>query len=71
MTIKVINGTIKNGKIIPEIVLPGTASMVGVKIIILPVHDQIKARSKYRGGFGRGWGDPVKYQKEIRKELER
>jgi len=71
MTPTVIKGRIKNGKIIPLVNLPSSFSNLEVTIVVFKNKNQTHERAKYRSNIVKGWGDPLKYQREKRKELER
>lgn len=67
----VIEGEVKNGKIILKKALPKAAADMNIQIILTPKSKVKNFRGKFFGAFPHGWGDPVKYQRRIRKEWER
>lgn len=67
----IIEGEVKNGKIIPKKTLPKAVADMHVQILLTPKASPAKERMKYRGSVPHGWGDPVKYQRKIRAEFER
>lgn len=67
----IIEGVIKNGKILPKKNIPKTMSGLEVRIFVLPLSKGQKERMKYFGAIPKGWGDPVKYQKKLRDEFEK
>lgn len=71
MTTKMINGVIKNGAIIPYQPLPKNFGKLDVKIYVFPQADLLQKRGIYKGAMPLGWGDPVKYQKKQRKDIDR
>lgn len=67
----IIEGEVKNGKIVTKKALPKAAADMRIQIILTPKTNLAKERMKYRGSVPHGWGDPVKYQRKIRAEFER
>lgn len=70
MKTRIIPGSIRNGKIIPSLPLP-KGSRLDVKILLIPRVGTGSQRAKHRGSMPTRWGDPIKYQKMTRKEMER
>ena len=71
MNSKLLNATIKGGKIVPEGGLGEYKHMTYVKVLLIPSSKNSQKRGTYKGSAKKGWGDPVSYQKKLRKELGR
>lgn len=71
MAPKIIEGVIQNGKVLPKKKLPKNISGMEVQIIFFPKTESKKTREQYFGALRGKWGDPLKYQRTMREELER
>lgn len=69
MNSKILNATIKGGNIVPEKGLGEYKHMTHVKVLVIPSSKNSSKREIYKGSLKKGWGDPIHYQKKLRKEL--
>lgn len=71
MTPKIFRGKLKNGKIIPEDRLPTSPEELEVQIFVFGPTTPLIDRQRFFGSMKGQWGDPIKYQRKMRKEWER
>ena len=69
MNTRILKATIKNGTIIPEKGMDLYKNITHVKVIVIGKNDSHDKRKHYKGTLKKGWGDPVNYQRKMRKEL--
>lgn len=69
MNSKILNATIKGGSIVPAKGLGEYKHMTHVKVLVIPFSKNSAKRETYKGSLKKGWGDPVNYQKKLRKGL--